>query len=248
MVDSPIVLESALSTHAVAHTAGYSVQQVRDLERLGTIPPAHRSANGYRRFDTTHVVALRAYRRLAQAVGPVVARRLMQELQLLPYDEAVARVVALHTELARARDEAVAALQALGAIAAEADTDDPGGPADVMTITELAEALGVRSSTLRFWEREGLVDPHRDGPLKARVYPLEAVRDARIVTALRAGGHRIPAVRAVMTSLHSVEGMGDARKALEGRLRKIAAQSAALLRAGADLADLLEPGDARPTY
>ena len=30
-----------------------------------------------------------------------------------------------------------------------------------MTITELAAALGVRASTLRFWEQEGLVSPDR---------------------------------------------------------------------------------------
>ena len=63
-----------MTTGRLAAAGGYSVQQVRDLERLGVIPPAVRMLNGYRRFGPEHVTALRAYRALAVAVGPVEAR------------------------------------------------------------------------------------------------------------------------------------------------------------------------------
>jgi DNA-binding transcriptional MerR regulator len=66
-----------LRTVDVARASGYSVQQVRDLERLGVIPPAARSGNGYRSYTPIHVHALRAYRGLAEAVGPVEARRML---------------------------------------------------------------------------------------------------------------------------------------------------------------------------
>lgn len=106
-------------------------------------------------------------------------------------------------------------------------------------LDQSSSALSVRSSTLRFWEHAGLITPDREGPLAARRYPPDAVRDARIVAALRAGGYRIPAVRTVMTALHALGDAGDARVALRDRLQNIATRSAALLRAGADLADLL---------
>jgi len=61
----------------IAAQVGYSTQQVRDLERLGVIPSAQRSSNGYRRYRHRHLVALRAYRALAAAIGSVPARRLM---------------------------------------------------------------------------------------------------------------------------------------------------------------------------
>lgn len=108
-----------------------------------------------------------------------------------------------------------------------------------MSITELSAALGVRSSTLRFWEQEGLITLERGEPLAARRYPPDAVRDARIVAALRAGGYRIPAVQAVMTSLRTLDNTTDARNALQDRLQSIASRSDALLRAGTDLSDLL---------
>jgi len=229
----------AYSTSHLAVVTSYSVQQVRDLERLGVIPPAVRQANGYRRFTDLHVIALRAYRCLAVAVGPVIARATMSAIRTVTYDEAVARVVALHVDLAHSRHDTITALHALDTIVAESTFDAPPAPGDAMSIGELSAALGVRSSTLRFWEREGLVTSERGDPLAARRYPLRAVRDARIVAALRAGGYRIPAVHAVMTSLRTLNDTADARNALHERLQSIADRSAALLRAGTDLADLL---------
>ena len=51
-----------MRTTDVARESGYSAQQVRDLERLGVIPAARRSGNGYRSYTPLHVRALRAYR------------------------------------------------------------------------------------------------------------------------------------------------------------------------------------------
>lgn len=238
-MDADIGDVTRYSTSLLAGASGYSVQQVRDLEHLGVIPPALRQSNGYRQFTGAHATALRAYRQLAIAVGPVVARATMREIRQLPFDEAIAHIVALHVDLARARSDTIAALSALDAIVEEGAHDAPSAPADTMSITELSAALGVRSSTLRFWERQGLITPDRDEPLGARRYTPKAVSDARIVTALRAGGYRIPAVSAVMTSLRELGDTGDAREALHDRLQSTAARSAALLRAGTDLADLL---------
>ncbi|MGW4033815.1 MerR family transcriptional regulator [Streptomyces sp. NPDC004838] len=229
----------AYTTSRLAAAAGYSAQQVRDLERLGVIPPAIRRPNGYRRFGREHLTALRAYRQLAVAVGPVLARDTMREARQLPHDEAIARVVALHVKLARSRDDTIAALRALDSIVEDDARAAPPTSADAMSISELAAALGVRSSTLRFWEQQGLVTPERTTRFNARSYPLAAIQEARIVAALRAGGYRIPAVQAVMESIRAVSHADDARDALHDRLRTIATRSDALLRAGTDIADLI---------
>ena len=235
------------STSRLAAITGYSVQQVRDLEHLGVLPPASRQSNGYRQFYTVHVTALHAYRRLAIAVGPVTARATMSEMRALPHDEAIARIVGLHTDLARARDQTLAALRALESIVDESATEAAPAPEDSMSITELAVALGVRSSTLRFWELEGLVTPDRPRGLSARRYPPRAVTEARIVAALRAGGYRIPAVRAVMTALQTMDDSKEARTILRDRLGAIAEQSEALLMAGTDLVELLRQSTSENT-
>lgn len=225
-----------LRTVDVARESGYSPQQVRDLERLGVIPPAARSSNGYRSYTPIHVRALRAYRGLAGAVGPVAARRMLAELRTATLTEAASAINAVHVRLAREREEALRARQALRAIQAEANTPELEHESDAMTITELAGALGVRPSALRFWEQEGLVAPERVTSLRARRYGLPAIRAARIVAALRSAGYGIPAVREVMDSLHRLDGVEDAQGVLRQRLDRIAARTVGLLRAGADLA------------
>jgi DNA-binding transcriptional MerR regulator len=225
-----------LGTAEVARASGYSVQQVRDLERLGVIPPASRARNGYRAFRRLHVRDLRAYRQVALAVGPVEARRVLRDIRSLPRPEAAALVGGLHARLTREREEALAARRALLAIRAEE------GGAETLTITELAAALGVRASTLRFWEQEGLLRPERVEvrAVSARRYPVAAVRDARIVAALRASGYRIPEVRRALDTVHGLADGPDPLVALDARLDALAARTLALLRAGGTLAAIIE--------
>lgn len=175
----------------MAAASGYSVQQVRDLERLGAIPPAKRSANGYRQFTAEHLLALRAYRKLAVATGPVAARRTLREVRALPLDQAAALISSLHVSLTRERDDALAAQRALRMIRAEADDDDEVVEEDTMTITELADALGVRTSTLRFWERAGLVVPQRVTPPPSRA-TLPAGGHPRSTHRCRAARRQLP--------------------------------------------------------
>lgn len=230
-------MDRPLRTVDVARAGGYSVQQVRDLERLGVLPPAGREPNGYRAYGPRHVRAARAYRGLATAVGPVVARRTMADLQGGPLAAAAAVVDDLHAQLATERTQTLQALDALATIRAEAAAPSPGSR---LTITELADALGVRTSTLRHWEAEGLLTPERVGSVRARVYDVPTVAAARVVAALRAAGYGIPALRDVVAALGGLDGTADAEAALRERLDRIADRSVALLRAGADLAAVLE--------
>lgn len=251
-----------LRTANVARATGYSLQQVRDLERLGVLPPAVRSAQGYRAFAPVHVAALRAYRGVAAAAGPVVARRLLASLWHETLDGAAASVAELHVGLAYERAEVLRAQEALRAIRAESTAPagppppsdagsgagaDGDGDGDAMTITQLAEALGVRTSTLRFWEAEGLLAPERVTSQRVRRYPPTAVARARVVVALRSAGHPVPAVRDLLAALDGASGVERAEGVLRERLERVARRSVALLRAGADLADVVEAvGGASP--
>lgn len=230
-----------LSTAALAALSGYSVQQIRDLERLKVISPAARATNGYRRFGTHHVRDLRAYRALAIAVGPVVARRALREIRSLALDEAAALVGSFHTSLDHERAEALAAQHALRTIQAEASVEAEPTTHDSLTITQLAGALGVRTSTLRFWEKAGLLTPERVTTRAgtARRYPLPAIREARITAALRSAGYRIPDVHEAITSVRHLENLDEPLEALETRIEAIAGRTLALLQAGTDIVEII---------
>lgn len=246
-----------LRTAEVATAAGYSVQQVRDLERLGVIPPAARSETGYRRYAPIHVHALRAYRGLARAVGPVEARRMLAELRTGSVADAASTIIAVHARLARERDDLLRARVALRSIRSEfggpdaASAGGAGAPdtgtrtvadadADAMSITELAGALQVRTSTLRFWEDEGLVRPERVTSLRVRRYGTAAIGEARIVAALRVAGYGVAAIREILGTLRRFGTSDEVDGILHERLDALAARAVALLRAGADLAEVVE--------
>lgn len=240
-------VSTLMNTAAVAAASGYSAQLVRDLEAQGVIPPAARSSNGYRQFSVTHVSDLCAYRELARAVGPVVARRAMRDIRILPPERATALICGFHTRLNDEREQALAARFALESIRAEATREALPVESDAMTITELSHALGVKASTLRFWEKAGLVAPERVTTRAgtARRYPLMAIREARITAALRAGGYRIPDVQNAIAAVRDLSEVSHTVAALETRLATIAQRGLALLRAGTLLAGIIESASER---
>lgn len=229
--------EAGFTTAAVARTVGYSTQQVRDLERLGVLPGAERAPNGYRRYRKRHIIALRAYRALAAAIGPVPARQMMPILVSGTLEAAAEKIDALHAMLARSREHVREA--SLGLHAVLADTTHVFDDHDSMTISELADALGVRTSALRHWEHEGLVTPDRIRQSRAREYNARAIAEARIVAALRSGGYRIPPISRVLDQLREHGLTSEAHALLDARLSDLSHRSVALLGASAEIHALL---------
>ncbi|MFJ2211960.1 MerR family transcriptional regulator [Streptomyces sp. NPDC101062] len=233
-------LQSALRTVDVARRAGYSVQQVRNLERDGVLPPAARSASGYRIYGEIHLHSALAYRALAVGTGPVEAKRIVRAVHERPLPDVLALLDAAHAQLDRERTDLGLAREAAAAISAE-PVDDVR-PSDAMSVSELAAALGVRPSTLRHWDAEGLAVPDRVSPRDTRRYSPAQTRDARIVHQLRSAGYRIEQLRALLPDLrrgHRTEGSEDIAAALAARDDSITARSRALLDAGAALSAVL---------
>lgn len=226
-----------LRTVDVARRAGCSVQQVRNLERDGVLPPAARTATGYRTYDESHVRSARAYRALAAGTGPVDGKNIVRAAHAHPAPGLFALLDAAHARLDKERRDLELAKEAVQSITLE--PIDDARPSDAMTISELADALGVRPSTLRHWEAEGLVTPGR-GPVRgARRYAPDEVRDARIVHQLRLAGYRIAALQALMPQLRGARRWDDVTAGLAARDASIEARSMALLEGAAALCALI---------
>ncbi|MFI2780837.1 MerR family transcriptional regulator [Streptomyces sp. ALB3] len=233
----PTLKSSSMRTVDVARRAGYSVQQVRNLERDGVLPPAARSGAGYRIYGETHVQCAVAYRALAVGTGPSGAKRIVRAVHECATPEVLALLDAAHARLHRERTDLARAKEAAAAISAEPVGDVR--PSDAMTVSELAAALGVRPSTLRHWDSEGLAVPDRVPPREARRYSPVQTRDARIVHQLRSAGHRIEQLRTLMPALRSGQRSEDLRAALAARDVSITARSRALLEGSAALSAVL---------
>ncbi|MFD9460314.1 MerR family transcriptional regulator [Streptomyces sp. NPDC060027] len=236
---------SSLRTVDVARRAGCSVQQVRNLERDGVLPPATRTAAGYRMYGEIHLYSARAYRALAIGTGPVEAKRIVRAVHQSPTSEVLALLDAAHAGLDRERRDLELAKQAVEAIGVE--PIEGVRPSDSMSVSELAAALGVRPSALRHWDAEGLVVPDRVPPRGTRRYTPVQARDARIVHQLRSAGYRIDPLRSLMPELRHGRGSADVRAALAARDASLATRSRALLDAAAALSAVLTAATATRT-
>jgi DNA-binding transcriptional MerR regulator len=230
-----------LKTLEVARQAGCSVQLVRNLERDGVLPPATRTASGYRVYHEVHLRSALAYRALAAGLGPVGAREVLRTVHDGQLERALELLDAAHAGLDAERADLRRAGQAARAISGEPIADVR--PSDAMTVSELAAALGVRPSTLRHWDAEGLVVPDRDRAGGSRRYTPAQVRDARIVHQLRLAGYRIAPLRAVMPRLREAGRSEEVAAALASREAGITARSRALLDGAAALCAVLAWGE-----
>ena len=226
-------LHRALRTADVARRAGCSAQLVRNLERDGVLGTPARTPSGYRVWTENHVLAAATYVVLAGGVGPAEARKLIRVARAGTESDVLALVDQAHARLHAERQDVELARDAVAVIAAE-PLDDVR-PADAMTISELASALAVPTSTLRYWEGQGLLTPTRAVRGRARVYTPADVRDARIVHQLRLAGYRIPPLRALMPALRQRGRTSDVTAALQARDVSINARSRALLQAASGL-------------
>ncbi|MBB5627782.1 MerR family transcriptional regulator [Sphaerisporangium krabiense] len=226
-----------MRTVDVARRAGCSVQQVRNLERDGVLPPAARTGAGYRVYGEIHLRSALAYRALAAGAGPAEAKKIVRTAHGFPASEVLALLDAAHARLDAERTELRQARQAVQAISGE-PVDDVRA-SDAMSVSELAAALGVRPSTLRHWDAEDLVVPDRDPVRGTRRYTPAQVRDARIVHQLRRAGYRIAPLRALMPELRRARRLDEVATALAARDAGIAARSQALLDGAAALSAVL---------
>ncbi|SDT29221.1 MerR family transcriptional regulator [Microlunatus soli] len=233
----PTLNSARMRTAHLARRADYSVQQVRNLERDGVLPPAERSDNGYRIYHERHLQCALAYRGLAAGIGPVQAKRLLRAVHNGPAAAVLAMLDAAHARLDTERGDLALARHAAAQIGSEPIGDVR--PADDLTIAELADALGMRTSALRHWEAAGLLTAERD-PRGRRRFTPEQVRDARIVQQLRSAGYPIDAARATLEQLRTLHGSAAGLEAiLADREESITRRSRSLLAGSAALSQIL---------
>ncbi|MFF8934812.1 MerR family transcriptional regulator [Streptomyces paradoxus] len=206
----------------LARLAGVSPQQIRNYEDAGVLPPAARTASGYRVFGEVHRGALLAYRTLMRGYGPVAAD-IMRTLHTGDVPGALALVDAAHAALHEERVSLRAASEALELLAAEPPAPLPSSGG--LRIGEVAVLLGVRTSALRVWEGAGLLTPGRERGTGYRSYAPADVRDARLVHTLRRSHYLFDQIRPVLEGLRREGGSAALRAAVASRGKALTART-----------------------
>ncbi|GLW06433.1 MerR family transcriptional regulator [Microtetraspora sp. NBRC 13810] len=218
----------------LARLAGISTQQVRNYADAGILPPAPRTAAGYRRFGAEHRRALLTFRALGRGYGWETARAIMRAVHAGDLPAALAHLDAAHADLHGQRLSLRAAGEALEAIAGQ-EPEPAALPRSGLRIGEVAARLGVRTSALRVWEAAGLLTPRRDRGTGYRRFSPADIRDARMINMLRQGRHPLPQIRTILDGLRRTGSTEALRAAVAQRRAGLTARATAMLAASADL-------------
>ncbi|HEY8596865.1 MAG TPA: MerR family transcriptional regulator [Thermomicrobiales bacterium] len=192
-----------LRTSDLAREVQISVQQVRNYEAGGFIPPVERSPSGYRRYTPQHLAALKTAKQLIGGYGWPRTRQIMQALHQGQRGEALALIDARHAELAETRQQLAQTLAALSLLTAQLPIATHPRAMQRLRVGAAARLVGVRVSALRFWDQQGLLQPVRDDESKYRLYDEQQLRRLRIVVLLRQANYDFPAIHTTLNELEA---------------------------------------------
>ncbi|QKW18709.1 MerR family transcriptional regulator [Kitasatospora sp. NA04385] len=215
----------------LARPHGLSAQAVRNYEEAGILPPAARSAHGYRHYGERHAAALRAFLALLPGHGHPAAAAILRAVNAGDLPEALRLVDEGHALLAEDRRTLEAVRTALDHLPAGTAAE----PAAGTHIGPLAHRLGLRPATLRTWERAGLVTPPRDTRTGYRVYPPAQVRELLLAEQLRRGGHGLARTAEILDRLRTAGSPEALRPTLTAWQDRLTTRGRALLAGSAAL-------------
>ncbi|MFE7650560.1 TioE family transcriptional regulator [Streptomyces phaeoluteigriseus] len=242
----------------LARAHGLSTQAVRNYEEAGILPAAERTAHGYRAYTPLHARALSAFLALMPGHGHRTAASIMRAVNQGATDEAFHLVDESHAQLLEDRRTLRAVENALRDLEPDTTRSSPSGtfarkapsdafarkaPSDALVrntppgtfIGPLAHQLGVRSATLRKWERAGLVHPRRDPRTGYRVFDEADVRDARLARQLRRGGYPLEQIAPLIAQVRSAGGLQPLEAALTDWRARLSVRGRAMLTGAAEL-------------
>ncbi len=229
-----MALRNSLRTIDLARAAGISVQQVRNYEAVGMLPPVERSKSGYRLYTQRHLAALKTARSMLAGYGWQRTRAIMQALHQGDLASALAIIDARHAELANKRLQLEQTLSALHALAARPAPVQSSLRPQWLRVGEAARQVNVRVSALHFWEQQGLLYPSRDQSSHYRLYDAQQMHRLYVVVLLREAGYNFDVIRSVLDEL--VAGQPEkALVAVEKRREELTRASWACIEALASL-------------
>ncbi|GAA2497565.1 TioE family transcriptional regulator [Streptomyces gobitricini] len=227
----------------LAREHGISTQAVRNYERDGLLPPAGRTAAGYRSYTSVHLHALRAYLALVPAHGYTTSGHVMRAVNQGDLDTALRAVDRSHAQLLRDRETLDAVEAAADALSRPPAAGLPDRP---LSVGHLAHRLDVSPATLRKWERAGILQPVRDPHTGHRHYEASDVRDAQLAHMLRRGGYPLGHIATVMHQVRRAGGPEPLAHSLDVWRQRLADRGRAMLTAAGTLAEYLRVLDTTP--
>ncbi|MDU0206024.1 MerR family DNA-binding transcriptional regulator [Paenibacillus sp. MAH-36] len=134
----------------MAATFMISPSTIRNYEANGLIPPAERSANGYRFYSDVHATYLACIQALAPAFGMEVTTEVLHYLQ---QDKIHTALWAIREKEVVLYDDKERLEKLIEDIRLQANENISPYAKERFTINEVSELTKIPKSTIRYWEK-----------------------------------------------------------------------------------------------
>jgi DNA-binding transcriptional MerR regulator len=183
----------------IARKLNISTSTLRRYESWGIVPPAERSANGYRMYTEEHMAYFECIQAMLPGFGRDITKEVLRKVQRKEVDEALWLVNKQQARLHQDKEMAEKTVRILEN--EELDKFEPGGKRKWMTIGEVSAFTGVSSSAIRHWEKEGLISVPRDEENGYRKFNRTQIRQIQMIRILRSANYPLEVIRQVLEEL-----------------------------------------------
>lgn len=177
----------------IARKLNISTSTLRHYESWGIVPPAARKKNGYRIYTEKHVAYFECIRAMYTGFGMGFVRKIMPLVQQQKFTQVLWLVNEKQAELDKERKKTEKVIEVLEVKAP--DKIPVRKHKDSYTIKEVSETIDVPTTTIRHWENEGLIEPHRDEENGYRKYTKADMGKLLVIRTLRAAYFSIDVIR-----------------------------------------------------
>lgn len=183
----------------IARRLNISTSALRHYESWGIVPKAKRAANGYREYTDEHVAYFECIRAMNTGFGMNVIRKVLPLIQQGDITAALWIVNEVQVEIYQHKKKAEQALNILKKN--KSDKNIPSFKKKTYKIGDAAKQIGVPESTLRHWEKEGLIAPKRDQENGYRIYYEPDLRKLLVIRSLQNAVNSLEVVRGVLAEM-----------------------------------------------
>lgn len=164
----------------IARRLNISTTTLRKYEEIGLLPPVPRSASGYRVYTHEHVAYFICIREMLLGFDLTRISRILSEVMKKRIDTALWMANKEQAKLYQERIISKKIISNLGQA-----TEQKKKYSGLITINEVSRETGVSTTTIRYWDKIGLISPERNAANNYRMFTPLHIKQILIIYALK---------------------------------------------------------------
>ncbi|AZS16742.1 MerR family DNA-binding transcriptional regulator [Paenibacillus lutimineralis] len=158
-------MKSKMRPVDIARMLNISTSSLRNYEAKGLVPTTERLATGYRVYTKEHIAYFECITAMAPGFGMEITSTVLKKIQVKELDSAlwlINKAQAINYENKVIVGKALRLL--------ETPVNEQTSTKKQMTIGEISRETEIAASTLRYWEKEGLINATREDNNNYRMF------------------------------------------------------------------------------